>query len=377
MSSLFAVSDTWLVISEYLTPSSIASLSQTCQEANTVINHPSVWEQQCARLYHTDPISDDNPSSKSIDYKGRIRKFIEKYGSHSIFYYHRVRRCWDALSKWSEVHLPSLMTTFNPPASDHDIQSLKNALFGDDQNGQNVNINHSDSLTPYLLFLGECANGQQLEAKHSRMGLFGYYSFYRKASVGQLLSIQDAIRYTELVHDRYSDDFSSGRKRHGRHAQNVKNAQNAQNVKVESFAKSEMSRSVSDSKMNQSTSSKQRDEVQLEDLWLYTAGLPGGGRRISVPCLTFLDRVSGEIFKITQDATLWHPQHGNTTSFLDHLEWYLFENLLANNYRIDTEQGICRFPLDDLATSQCITKGVLCRASPIFVAEISNLRHVT
>lgn len=203
------------------------------------------------------------------------------------------------------------------------------------------------------------------------MGLFGYYSFYRKASVGQLLSIQDAIRYTELVHDRYSDDFNSGRKRHGRHAQNVKNE------KVESFAKSEMSRSVSDSKMNQSTSSKQRDEVQLEDLWLYTAGLPGGGRRISVPCLTFLDRVSGEIFKITQDATLWHPQHGNTTSFLEHLEWYLFENLLANNYRIDTEQGICRFPLDDMATSQCITKGVLCRASPIFVAEISNLSRRT
>merc|ERR1719295_972605 len=351
MTSLFEVADTWMVISEYLTPSSIASLSCTCKSANDVINHPVIWEQQCARFYHIEVTANNDTvvtnssnkmSPKSIDYKKRMKKFIEKYGSHAIHYYQRVRRCWTELTKWSQQHLPELIATFNPPADDHMITSLKRSLFGDDYDSKKIN----HSMIPYLLFLGEFANGQSLK---SRIGLFGYYSFYRKSSVGHLLSIQDATRYTEQVQSIYTNDFDGNvtvttTSDHGSHGQDA------------------------------SATSTEDLKVELSNLWLYTAGIPGiGGRgQVTIPCLTFLDVGSGRIFKLLQDGALWNPNHGNATSFLDHLEWYLFENLLVNNYRIDSKRGILRFPLEDKATSTCITKGVLCRASPLFVAEISN-----
>merc|ERR1712130_773515 len=79
--------------------------------------------------------------------------------------------------------------------------------------------------------------------------------------------------------------------------------------------------------------------------------------------------------KLTRDFKPWHPGHGNANSFIDHLEWYLFQHLFAGNYRVDPNQGILRFPLNDVATSQCITKGVLCRGSPIFVPEVSSVNR--
>ena len=284
MSSLFEVSDTWMVISIYLTPSSIASLSCTCSEANTVINHPVVWEQQCARFYHTEPDNTDSP--QVIDYKDRIRKFIEKYGPHCIWYYHRVRRCWTALQKWSEEHLPELLDTFNPPATDQQIADFKKTLFGDEGH---------ESLTAYLLFLGECANGQRFDAQYPTMGLFGFYSFNNKRSTGRLLSTEDATRFTEQVHSLYANDFDSVNRRHD------------------------------------ATSSNHGLNPKLKNLWLYTAGLPTADGQISIPCLTLLDRVSGRIFKILQNCTCWHPGHGNATSFLDHLEWYINNTFFKYN----------------------------------------------
>merc|ERR1712003_528119 len=112
-----------------------------------------------------------------------------------------------------------------------------------------------------------------------------------------------------------------------------------------------------------------------DNLWLFCAGIPTYDRQISIPCLTYLNKSDGKICKITQDGKVICLKHGGSDSFLSHLEFYIQQNVILNNYRIEKEMGILRFPLSDIGTSECVTKGIICRASPIFVAEISNSKH--
>jgi len=181
--------------------------------------------------------------------------------------------------------------------------------------------NNYKHLTAYFIFLGECANGQNRNL--SRMGMYGYYSFYNKSSSGHLLSISDATKYTMQAAQAYAP----------------------------------------------------QNNAELNELWLFCAGIPTQDRLITIPCLTYLNKINGKIYKITQDAQIIHLEHGQSNSFINHLEFYVLNNLVLNNYRINKEYGILRFPLSDIATSECMTKGIICRASPIFVSEVSNIKH--
>ena len=155
------------------------------------------------------------------------------------------------------------------------------------------------------------------------MGLYGYYSFYGKQSSGHLLSINDSTKYTKQVINVYDND-------------------------------------------------------ELNNLWLFCAGIPRQDRLITIPCLTFIDLKNGKICKITQDSEIIYTKHNGSNSFIQHLEFYILKNLILNNYRINLEcDAILRFPLNDIAVSNCIDieRDILCRASPIFIAEISNIKH--
>ena len=126
-----------------------------------------------------------------------LRNLIESYGHDVVKYYDRVKNCWFALSKWSKINLPSLLTTFNDCASFSELNLLKKEICTNSM----ISNNNYKYLTPYLIFLGSFCNGQN--RKLSRMGMYGYYTFYNKSSSGHLLSIFDGIKYRKQVYDVY------------------------------------------------------------------------------------------------------------------------------------------------------------------------------
>eukprot|EP01084_Bolivina_argentea_P291890 501720_1 len=314
--TMFALSDAWFIISEFMTYQDITAVSITNKEANELMNQSPVWEQQCQRFFDTNI----NNQNKSEDrFKQHFRNFIEIYGHNSVEYYKRVTYCWNKFIQYIQTNLPKMLATFNPPATPKEINDFKKHLCPVSM----LSNNNFSYLTPYLIMLGECCNGQNRLSKHgSRQGIYGYYSFYNKSSSGHLLSICESIKYTQQVCDTYSNK-----------------------------------------------------ELSNNNIWLYYAGIPTRDRLITIPCLTFIHKITGNVCKITQDSKLITLKHGNTNSFIDHFEEYVLNNLLQNNYRINKEYGILRFPLNDIAVSECITKGIICRASPLFVSEISNIEH--
>lgn len=310
MPSLSSLSDAWFIISEYMFYSDIVSLSVVNKEANALMNNPSIWELQCQRYFNTNTSVNNNNNINNNNYKSHFRHFIELYGHDACLYYNRVIKCWNELKKWSKINLPKLINDeLNSKANKEDIKKLKEI------------IGNNKHLTPYLILLGECCNGQKRNI--ARLGLYGYYSFYGKQSSGHLLSINDSIKYTKQVIDVYDND-------------------------------------------------------KLKNSWLFCAGIPNQDRSITIPCLTFIDLNNGKICKITQDSQIIYPEHNGSKSFMNHLEFYILNNLILNNYRINIENNyILRFPLKDNAVSNCMDyeRDIITRASPIFIPEISNIIH--
>jgi len=269
-----------------------------------------VWEHQCARHFNT--------RTTPPTFKQHYQHFITTYGPHSVHCYQRITQTFHSFTEYCTAHIPALRNSFLAPASIAEIQSLKKELTVFSPNHK-LNLSQS----AYLIFLGECANGQT--RSESRLGMYGYYAFYNKASAGHLLSVSDAQKYTAQVRKVYGKEMSDTQK------------------------------------------------LKLDNLWLFCAGIPTSDRLVTIPCLTFLDAQSGRIAKVSQDAQILFLEHNGAQSFLEHFEFFV-SNLCRNNYRI-SKYGILRFPLSDAATSEKVTRGILCRASPLFVAEISNVSH--
>jgi len=322
--------DAWFIVTGFITYDDIARLSVVNKELNSVMNHSAIWEQQCRLYFNADAsvsktTNDEEEQNDAVvdnhrnRFKSHFQSFIQTYGHDSIWYYERVMHCWTSLTKWSKLYLPQLLTTFNAVATSTEIAALKQEICSTAM----LNSRHYDYLTPYLLFLGECANGQKIDLGVGACGMYGYYRFYNKVSAGHLLSIADAVAYTELIVRRYGKN--------------------------------------------------------VQDLWLFCGGFPGNGfvyqgdMPITVPCLTFIDGHTGHICKLTGDAQVLHLKHMHSNSFLEHLEWYILHNVTANNYRVDPQRGILRFPLSDAAVSESMTQGIVCRASPLFVPEVSSI----
>merc|ERR1740123_1518417 len=315
--SEFLSTDPCQVMAEYLTFTEITSLSLINKETNVLMNDEIIWEYQWVRDFA--PIKSDDMALDS-SFKQQVKTKVSVYGRDSIKYYRRVIACYDKFIEWSKRCLPLMIKTFNEPATIQDIQMLKTLICSKDM----IRANNFKHLTAYLIFLGECADGQN--RTYSRAGMFGYYSFYNKCSSGHSLSIAEAAKYTKQCVRAYLQD----------------------------------------------------DKESADKLWLYVAGIPSQDRMISIPCLTFLDKTNGKVTKITQDSFLLNLKHGNANSFIDHMEFYIDQLIVKNNYRITTQvaecgQGILRFPMSDIATSESLTKGVVCRASPLFISELSNV----
>eukprot|EP00484_Ammonia_sp_Unknown_P028200 CAMPEP_0197025138 /NCGR_PEP_ID=MMETSP1384-20130603/5557_1 /TAXON_ID=29189 /ORGANISM="Ammonia sp." /LENGTH=458 /DNA_ID=CAMNT_0042453631 /DNA_START=21 /DNA_END=1394 /DNA_ORIENTATION=+ len=325
---IFQIADAWFIISEYVTYLELAAISHVNKEAHALMNQSAIWEQQCRRYLDLNLPAANNqknsndqvPADDNNRFKAHFKSLIELYGHDCILYYQRVMHCWHELTEWSKQHLPKLLSTFNEPANTAELRKLQQTVCS----ASMLQRRRFQHFTPYFILLGQCANGQNREL--ARMGLYGYYTFYNKCSSGHLLSIHDASRYSRQVIEVYGGG-------------------------------------------NESTTET------LRNLWLFCAGIPTQDQLITIPCLTLMARDNGKICKITQDSLVIHPAHGNPVSFIDHLECYVLQHLVRNNYRVRRQFGILRFPISDVAVSECVTKGVLCRGSPLFVPEISNVRH--
>eukprot|EP01084_Bolivina_argentea_P124745 221031_1 len=127
---MFALSDAWFIISEFMTYHEIATVSLINKEANAVINQTHVWEQQCSRFFDTN-LDNLNKSNTDNRFKSYFHSLIDTYGHDSIKYYKRIIECWTQLTKWFKANLPQMLDTFNAPATHTQINEFKKYISTD------------------------------------------------------------------------------------------------------------------------------------------------------------------------------------------------------------------------------------------------------